>query len=188
MANINENLLVRGARGNVGKQFVYRKQGKNTHIVRMPTINKKAVASTEQIERRELFASAVLYAKGAIASADLKKEYQKKAPIGANAFNMAFRDYLKAPVVKKINAENYNGAPGSTIVVHAKDDFRVAEVKVRIFSTANGDLLEEGNAQLNPVKLEQWIYTASVNNTEPVLIRATAIDLPGNEGMLEVSA
>lgn len=188
MANINENLLVRGARGNVGKQFVYRKQGKSTHIARMPTINKKAVATTEQIERRELFASAVLYAQGAIASADLKKEYQKKAPTGANAFNMAFRDYLKAPVVKKINAGNYNGTPGSTIVVQAKDDFRVAEVKVRIFN-AEGVLLEEGNAALNPVKLEQWVYTATQSNASfaGTMISATAIDVPGNEGVLDIS-
>ncbi|MFI5155235.1 MAG: hypothetical protein ACHQEM_03575 [Chitinophagales bacterium] len=45
MANVNENLLVRGARGNVGKQFVYRKHGNNTNIVRMPTVNKNAVAT-----------------------------------------------------------------------------------------------------------------------------------------------
>lgn len=187
MANINENLLVRGARGNVGKQFVYRTRGNNTHITKMPFIKKGAVATTEQIEARDRFAEAVLYAQGAIASADLKREYGKKAPSGRTAYNMAFKDYLKAPVVKKINAEKYNGTPGSTIVVHAKDDFRVAEVKVRIFNAANGDLLEEGNALLNPVKLEQWTYTATVNNAEPVLIKATAIDLPGNEGLLEVS-
>jgi hypothetical protein len=188
MANINENLLVRGARGNVGKQFVYRKHGKNTHIVRMPAINKNAVATADQIERRELFASAVLYAQGAVASADLKKEYQKKASPGKSAYNMAFRDYLKAPVVKKINAANYNGTPGSTIVVHAKDDFRVAEVKVRIFN-AEGVLLEEGNAVLNPVKLEQWIYTATQSNASLAgsMISATAIDVPGNEGVLDVS-
>ena len=53
MANVNENLLVRGARGNVGKQFVYRKHGDNTTIARMPSINKDAVPSAKQTEKRE---------------------------------------------------------------------------------------------------------------------------------------
>jgi hypothetical protein len=185
MANINENLLVRGARGNVGKQFVYRKRGNNTHIARMPSINKDAVATTKQIETRDRFASAVLYAQGAIASADLKREYEKMAPSGSTAYNMAFRDYLKAPVVKKINTSNYNGTPGSTIVVHAKDDFRVASVKVSIFDTG-GVLLEEGNALLDPVKRGQWVYTVTQANTGAV-ISAKATDLPGNEGELEIT-
>lgn len=185
MANINENLLVRGARGNVAKQFVYRKRGNGTHIVKMPSVNKNAVATTEQLQARDRFADAILYAKGAIASADLKREYEKIAPAGRSAYNMAFRDYLKAPVVKKINAANYNGTPGSTIVVHAKDDFRVVSVKVSIFDSA-GVLLEEGNALQDPVKLGQWVYTA----TQPVaaaVILAKAMDLPGNEGELEIS-
>ena len=185
MALINNNLLVRGASGNVGKQFVYRKRGNNTHIVKMPSIKKDATATTEQLEARERFASAVLYAQGAIASADLKREYEKKAPAGRTAYNMAFRDYLKAPAVKKIDVGNYNGTPGSTIVVHAKDDFRVVGVKVSIFNL-EGVLLEEGSALLDPVKREQWVYTVTQANTGAV-IRAKATDLPGNEGMLEVS-
>jgi hypothetical protein len=97
MANVNENLLVRGARGNAGKQLVYRKHGNNTNIVRMPTVNKNAVASKKQAGKRELFSNAALYAKSTTASADLKKEYEKKATPGKTAFNIAFRDFLKAP-------------------------------------------------------------------------------------------
>jgi hypothetical protein len=37
MAKVDENLLVRGARGNVAKQFVYRTHANRTHIVKMPT-------------------------------------------------------------------------------------------------------------------------------------------------------
>ncbi|MRG46623.1 hypothetical protein GFS24_15980 [Chitinophaga sp. SYP-B3965] len=188
MALINENLLVRGASGNVGKQFVYRRRGNNTHIVKMPSIKKGAVATTEQLEARDRFADAVLYAQGAISSAELKKEYQKTAPPGKTAYNMAFRDYLKAPVVKKIDASKYNRTPGSTIVVHAKDDFRVASVKVSIFNN-QGNLLEEGEALINPVKRGQWVYTVTQADTEltAAVIRAKATDLPGNEGSLDIS-
>lgn len=189
MAIINENLFVKGARGNVGKQLVYRKHGDNTTITRMPRINENAIASEEQKEVRELFASAVMYAQGAVKSADLKREYLKKAKPGKTAYNMALRDFLKAPVVKKINTEKYNGTPGSTIIIHAKDDFRVVEVKVSIYNASTGELLEEGNATLAPINREQWIYTASQANAsqDRLLIRATATDLPGNTAMLEIT-
>ena len=188
MSNVNENLLVRGARGNVGKQFVYRKQGNNTHIVRMPVFRKDAVPTENQVHVRELFSDAAVYARGVISSPDLKKEYEKKTPPGRTAYNMAFRDFLKAPVVKGIDTLNYKGLPGSTIVIKAKDDFRVAEVRLSIH-TAAGVLVEEGNAVLNPIKQSLWIYTATQNNAAPAgcVIRATAVDLPGNTGSLEIT-
>jgi hypothetical protein len=60
MAKISENLLVKGARGNVGKQYVYKKQGDETHIARMPSINKNAVAADKQVAIQEQFASRLL--------------------------------------------------------------------------------------------------------------------------------
>lgn len=189
MANINANLLVRGARGNVGKQFVYRKHGNSTFIAKMPSSNPNAEGSEAQLEKREVFGAAAMYANGAIKDADLKKAYQKKAPAGKSAFNMAMRDYLKAPVVKKVNTSSYNGTPGSAIVVYAKDDFRVVAVKVSIYVTSTNQLLEEGNAILDPIHLAQWIYTATQAHAtlEDLTIIATATDLPGNTGALTVS-
>ena len=32
MSKITENLLVRGARGKMGNQFVYKKRGEDTHL------------------------------------------------------------------------------------------------------------------------------------------------------------
>jgi hypothetical protein len=188
MSNVNENLLVRGARGNVGKQFVYKKHGDNTIIARMPSINKDVVPTEKQLEKRELFSEAAIYAKGAMSSADLKKEYEKKATPGKTAFNIAFRDYLKAPVVKKIDTSNYKGTIGSVIVVNAKDDFRVASVQVSIHSAA-GVLVEQGNAVLDPIKRSLWNYTATQNNAALAgsVISATAQDLPGNTGSLEIT-
>lgn len=187
MAKINKNLLVRGARGNMGKQFVYRKHGDNTLMTRMPDINENLQPTEAQVTVRDLFAEAALYAKGAISDPELKKEYKKKAKPGRTAYNIAFRDYLKAPEVTGIDPSLYIGTPGSRITVSAKDDFRVAAVIVRIYTSA-GVLVEEGGAILNPVNRNKWIYKATQNN--PVLagsvIRATASDLPGNEGELEI--
>ncbi len=187
MSKINDNLLVKGARGNLGKQFVYKKRGKNTHIAKMPTINENLVPTTRQVEVRDLFAAASLYAKGAMSSVELKKEYAKKAAKGQTAFNVAFRDYLKAPVVRSINTENYDGSPGSVIDVIARDDFRVAAVKVSI-RDMTGVLIEEGEAILNPIDRNKWSYETVLTNASPAgcTVSATALDLPGNKGVLEV--
>ena len=94
----------------------------------MPAIDKNATPTEKQVQVRELFSSASVYAKGAVADPDLKKEYQKKASSGNTAFNIAFRDYLKAPVVKKIDTGYYNGKPGSTIAVKATDDSTTPQI------------------------------------------------------------
>lgn len=188
MAKIFDNSLVKGARGNFGKQFVYKKRGDATHIARMPAVNRNATPTPEQVNVRELFSSATLYAKSAISSPELKMGYQKKARPGVTAYNLALRDYIKPPVVKSINPAGYDGSIGSTIVISAKDDFRVAGVRVSL-RTAVGDLVEEGSALLNPVNLGQWIYTATQElvTLAGTVITATATDLPGNTASLEIN-
>lgn len=178
---------MRGARGNFGKQFVYRKRGNETFLARMP-IQKDAPPTDKQESVRDQFAAASAYAQGAIADPELKKAYTKKAPAGTTAFNMAFRDFLKAPKVQTINTEKYNGAPGSTITVSAKDDFRVVSVTVSIY-TADGVLVEEGEAVMNPLFRHKWTYTAKQNNASLAgsKIKVTARDLPENEGVLQIT-
>jgi hypothetical protein len=189
MAKIKDNLLVRGASGNVGKQFVYRKRGDDTFITRMPATDKNAKPTEQQEKVRDLFAAAAGYATGAIADAKLKAQYQKKAKqtAGRTAYNVAFRDYLKAPVVKSIDTSMYKGTADTTIVIDARDDFRVVEVFVSI-KTAAGVLVEEGNAILDPIDRNKWIYKATQNNATLAgsIIQATAKDLPGNKGNLEI--
>lgn len=190
MAKIKDNLLVRGASGNVGKQFVYRKRGDETFITRMPTTDKNAKPTEQQEKVRDQFTAAAGYATGAISDPKLKAEYQKKAKqtAGRTAYNVAFRDYLKAPVVKGIDTSAYNGTVGTTIVVDARDDFRVVEVTVSI-KTAAGVLVEEGNAILNPINRNEWFYKATQANAaiSGSVIQVTAKDLPGNKGNLQIT-
>ena len=187
MANISENLLVKEARGNVAKQFVYRRHGNDTHITKMPKFDKDRQPTQGQEKVRGLFSLAALYAQGAVSSAELKAQYKRKAAPGKTAFNVAFKDYLKSPVVNMISTENYTGLIGSTITVTAMDDFRVVKVTVSIY-TADNELVEQGNAILNPVNRSQWIYTATEDHIalEGSTIKAIASDLPGNQGSLEV--
>lgn len=187
MSNVSKNPLVRKASGKFSDDFVYRTRGKKTTIAKLPVFDPNAEKTEKQLEVRELFAAAAMYAQGAITSEDLKKEYQKKTNAQNTAYNIAFRDFLKAPKVRSINSEDYTGAIGSTIVVRAIDDFRVAAVKVSIRTSA-GVLIEEGNAILNPIFRERWTYTATQNNAvlAGTVITATAQDLPENKTTLEV--
>jgi hypothetical protein len=94
---------------------------------------------------------------------------------------------MSSPVVKGIDTRNYKGVIGDKIVTRAINDFRVTGVRVEIYA-ANGTLLEAGNAELNINGID-WTYTATqVNN--PLVgskIKAIATDVPGNEGMLDVT-
>lgn len=187
MSNITSNQLVKGARGKLGDQFVYRTRGKKTFITVLPTINPNIKSSARQQAGREHFGEAAVYAKGAIANPELKAAYGKKLSSGVTAFNIALRDYLIAPKVKRINASHYTGRTGSQIIIKAKDDFRVTSVHVSIHS-ATGDLIEEGAATINPLNPKKWIYTTSRENPVPsgCTIRATARDIPENTGSLDL--
>lgn len=187
MANINENLLVKGARGNFGRQFVYRTEGDNTHIVKMPRVTKRDPNETE-IAIREKFAAAARYGRSAAASPELGQAYKKKAGRGKRAFVVAFKDYITPPKVRNINTGKYDGTPGSLVVVNATDDFRVAEVRVSIHA-ADGALIEEGMAVQDTVNVNLWNYAASQSNDALTgsTIRALAVDVPGNEASLEVT-
>ena len=89
--------------------------------------------------------------------------------------------------LKSINKDSYHGAVGDTITIDATYDFKVATVSISIHNAA-GALVEQGDAVL-PVDKPDWLYTATQAN--PALagskITATATDLPGNTGSLEVT-
>ena len=124
MANVNENLLVRGARGHVGKQFVYKKHGESTNLVRMPTINKDAVPTDNQAVKREsCFQKQPSMRRTRLVRQISKRSTTKKATPGKNAYNIAFRDYLKPPVVKKHRCVEIQGPVGSVIVDQGKRRF-----------------------------------------------------------------
>ena len=188
MANLTKNALVRNASGKFGDEFVFRTRGKKTTIARLPKIKEDAVKTAKQVKVNSRFKSASEYAKSAISSGALKKEYQRKVSTQNTAFNVAFRDYLRAPEVTAIDIENYKGSIGSTIVISATDDFKVVAVKVSIRSAA-GVLIEEGNAVPDPIFSELWTYTATQANSAlaGTVISATAADLPRNKGGMSVT-
>src|SRR5690606_22989189 len=100
--------------------------GDDTHLVAMPKYDPDRLPTEKQEAVRNTFGNAVAYAKWAIADPDLKPIYDAKAGRGKSAYNIAIRDFAKAPAVTLLNVQEYTGAPGSLIIVQAKDDVRVA--------------------------------------------------------------
>jgi hypothetical protein len=134
---------------------------------------------------QDRFKASVDYAKVAIKDPAVKQMYGERAQRNQSAFNVAFKDANNAPKVLAILLDGYAGVPGNVIVVRAFDDFKVISVKVSIHD-ANDTLIEEGAAVLNIAGL--WTYAVTQNNPNVIgsKIKAVALDIPGNEGSLEV--
>lgn len=78
MSNISKNLLVKGAKGKVGDQFVYKTRGKKTFITSLTTINPNTVATEEKVRVRELFGEAPLLQKALLPTPNSKLPTNKK--------------------------------------------------------------------------------------------------------------
>ena len=144
--------------------------------------------SARALEIREKFSRAIIYAKAVIDTDDeLKAAYGAIAEPGQSAFNMAFADYMKAPVFnEEPSFPDYHGEQNATLSVMVTDDFRVESVTFSILD-AEGAEVESGQAvgtDDNPL----WIYQTTTDQTalSEGKIRIVAKDLPGNETVAEV--
>ena len=185
MAKAEDNVLTRGFSGTIGKQLTFRRIGGQTFVSkyrRPPSVppTEKAVAA------RTKFAVATAYAKKAVKNPEKKALYQQAVTGGQRAYNVAIMDALNPPVVESIDIKNYLGRAGDTILILAKDDFKVDSVSVAI-SNESGEIVEQGNAVMQEDM--EWLYTATIEN--PTLsgskIEVVARDLPGNSGSKMIS-
>lgn len=101
MARINQHSLLKGLKGQIGKQLVFKQYGKKTVVSRYPDMS-KVVPSILQKEQRGDFAEAVAYAKTINNDPVLKAKYAKKVKKGKSVFQYAIQEYLK----KKVNRES----------------------------------------------------------------------------------
>ena len=186
MAKQTGNIIMRHARGMIGGQLVFKRRAGNGYIAAAPVVKKDRQPTLRQKAVQDKFKICVGYAKLAIAEPVLKMAYELKAARNQSAFNVAFRDAQYAPKVQSLLTYDYTGAIGSVIVARATDDFKVNSVKISI-RNANDELIEEGPAAQNA----QGLWTYSVTQSNPNIcgtkIKASAYDIPGNEGSLEVT-
>lgn len=181
MAIVKSNLFVLGTSGMVGNQMVYRNSKGKLILSKRPQRTKEQ----PEVQQKQMlrFKEATIYAKAALTDEDTRKAYAEKAQNSGNglsAYNVAVADYLKAPVIRKVNLEGYSGQAGEEIVVSATDNFKVKEVKVEI-RQSDDTLVEKGTALADINGLDWKYMTQSVNALlagSKVTVRVS--DIPGN--------
>ena len=191
MAHANNSIIIGKLSGSLGKELVFRDWDGKTVVAKSPRGRSTAGTQT-QAETRERFFAASQYAKSVLKSADqsLAQSYAAVLRPRQNLYSRALQDYMSRPVVKRIDTGKYKGAANDILVIRATDDFRVTNLYVEIYS-AGGALLESGFAEQNLNGLD-WTYTVIYANPAGsalvgTRIKAVATDVPGNEGMLEVT-
>jgi hypothetical protein len=176
MAIVKDNLLLQAVRGTLGDQItIYERNGQIIMAKkRGPSKNKP---TQKQLEARYKMKIAAAYAKEILRDPELKAYYASRTGPGQNAYNMAVKDAYQSPEVQHIRFEE------DVVVVTAKDEFRVAEVEVRVLDAAGG-VQERGKAVLGRNGVD-WYYKAG---SLPVggKVVVVAVDLPGNETVREV--
>ena len=183
-----EKIIEKSVNGAMGKEMILRENGEDGILANSPTVDPNRVPTKKQEDQQEKFREAAAYGNSVLKNPELKETYESKNLKKKNAFKAATTDFLSDPIVKKIDASDYNGTVGSKIAVKAVDDFNVTQVKVSIYNPA-GDLVEEGLAVIEPLLKLKWIYTATqvVAILPGSKIKAVAQDIPGNKGELQIT-
>lgn len=176
MALVKDSIFLQVIRGSLGKQItIYERNGQV--IVALKRGPSKHKPTAKQLEARYKMKVAAAYAKVMLEDPDLVAYYKSKAGPGQNAYNMAVKDAYSSPAVQNIRFED------KSVVVTAKDEFRVAAVEIRVFDAA-GQLQERGKAVLGRNGID-WYYTTAGLPPGGV-VKVIVVDLPGNETLREV--
>ncbi|MDP1623833.1 MAG: hypothetical protein Q8M08_16015 [Bacteroidales bacterium] len=102
MSSITENYLTKNYRGKFGNQMVFRNRGDVSIMAKPPKkITKDPTAA--QIEIRRKFKLAARWAKEALQDPVKLDLYALKATAMMTPYVVAMTDYLKPPVVHRIN-------------------------------------------------------------------------------------
>jgi hypothetical protein len=183
MANTKNNIFMTGLSGTVGRQMTLTQKAGNT-IVGKKRGSSSVPATDDQLDIRDKFKVASMYAKAAIQDPATKAIYTAIAKGGQSAYNVALADAFSAPEIKTITTAGYLGQPGDIISIRVVD-FKVAHVLIVII-TPDGVVIEQGNAVL-PAGSIDWKYTATALNATLAGTRivVTARDLPANETVKE---
>ncbi|RFM34766.1 hypothetical protein [Chitinophaga silvisoli] len=176
MAIIKDNILFECVSGSLGDQItIYKRNGQIIMAKKRGRSNKKP--TDKQLEARFKMQLAAAYAKEILKDPELKAYYKSKAGAGQNAWNMAIKDAYNSPEIQQIRLED------EEVIVRAKDDFRIAEVEVKVID-AEGVIMEKGKAVLGRNGVD-WHYKVAILPPGARIV-VTAVDLPGNETVKEL--
>ena len=166
MAKVKKNIVMSGLSGSLGPDHYARitKDGR-TIISQKPDFGNRQF-SQAQLDNQSRTKQAAEYAK--VACRDNPIYAQKAAGTSKNAYNIAFRDWRRPPVICSLDL-----CIDGKVRVSADDDVMVTKVTVTILDEL-GQCLEHGEAELT---LGVWWDYRSANRGR---IRVEAWDLAGN--------
>lgn len=171
MAKVRKNIIIEGISGKLGGQLVFRnlKDGR-TIVATVPDFSNR-VLSTDQKAHHSKVKAAAAYAKIAQFSEPLYAQLKEGTTL--NAYNIAFGDYFRPPVIHEIKRE------GSHMRIHATDNVLVTGVAVTVLGS-DGNVLEKGEAIKGDA--DWWVYAPQATGK----ILAEARDLAGNVTKVEM--
>ncbi|PWV49814.1 hypothetical protein [Chitinophaga sp. S165] len=176
MAIVKDNILMQLVRGTLGKQItIYERNGQIIMAKKRGPSKKKP--TQKQLEARHKMTIASMRAQIMLEDPQIKAYYQSLAGPGQNAYNIAVKDAYRSPEVQNIRLE------GDEVVVTAQNEFRVAEVEVRVIDT-DGVITESGRAFSGRNGID-WHYkiTALPAGSKVIVIVKS---LPGNPTVKEL--
>lgn len=136
MAKVKNNLIITGAHGTLGKNFVIRQMKDGSTIISTKPDFSNRVFSEGQLIHQSRFKQAKDYAKSASKTNPIYAKLAKKAG-NLTAYNVALSDWFHAPVIHSITQE------GAVVRVQASDNVMVSKVVVTILDE-QGKVLEQG--------------------------------------------
>jgi len=171
MAIVKGNILLQFVRGTLGDQITIYER--NDQIIMAAKRGKSKKKPTQkQLDVRWKMTLASAYAVSILKDPEIKAYYQSKTGPGQNAYNMAVKDAFHSPEIQNIQVVEED-----TVVVTAKNDFRLSKVEVQVYD-ATGKIVEKGRAV--PARNgKDWEYKVA-SLPEKGKIKALVEDLPGN--------
>ena len=166
MAKVKRNMIISGVSGSLGEDYYARitRDGR-TIISRKPDFGNRQFSEAQRnVQSRTKQAAA--YAR--VAAKENPIYAQKAAGTSKNAYNVAFRDWQRPPVICGMSMD-FNGK----VRIDAHDDVMVTRVTVSVLNQA-GECLEQGEAEL--VMGVWWDY----QTTSKGRLLVEAWDLAGN--------
>lgn len=162
MATTTNNVLLKGAKGTLGRQIVFRQRNGKTVMCNLPKPYPPKTAN--QLANQERFAKANAFAKAVIADPVRKAQYQARATKpGQSAYHVAFRDAFHGAEISEITVS------GKRITVKMRNNYSVKEVRI------------DNEPAVYNRKLKVWEYILRGGEKE-----VRAFDLAGGSWVLDI--
>ncbi len=183
MGKVKNNLVTQGFSGKFGEDITFRQIGGKTFFARRGVSS--VPPSARQLEMRNKFSQASMYASQALSNPQVNQHYQLMAKFQGlrSAYLAACADFLTPPEIGGLNTSAYHGKTGDLVTITSLTPYKITEIEIQIL-TPNGTLLESGKAVVREPK---WRYMAKVDNTQVQGSRliVTARDRQGRTSTLE---